>query len=57
MAALELTDPDDTPKNTLLRAIRCEMSDEQKQKKKEEYEGILAFILGDGAADYLKEIK
>ena len=57
VAALELTDPDDTPKNTLLRAIRCEMSDEQKQKKKEEYEGILAFILGDGAADYLKEIK
>ena len=58
VTALELTDPDDTPKNTLLRAIRREnVSDGVLEKRRSEYEKILSFLLGDGAGDYLKEIK
>ena len=57
VTALELVDPDDTPKNTLLRAIKKPIGDAEAAKRKEKYESILAFVLGDGAADYLKEIK
>ena len=58
VTALELTDPDDTPKNTLLRAIRREnVSSEVLEKRRSEYEKILSFLLGDGVKDYLKEIK
>lgn len=51
VAALELTDPDDTPKNTLIRAIH-----RTEGKDNTEYERALSFVLGEGAADYLKEI-
>lgn len=51
VAALELTDPDDTPKNTLLRAIYV---GEGSDKKKREYEDILELVLGEGKKDYLK---
>ncbi len=54
--ALELTDPDDTPKNTLLRAVKVKMSKEETALAKEEYRKILEFVLGDKKADYLKEI-
>ena len=58
VAALELTDPDDTPKNTLIRAIRQkDKSDPSLKKKKEEYERILDFVLGDKKDTYLSEIR
>ena len=50
----ELTDPENTPKNTLIRAIKTGERDEERLK---EYENTLKFILGDGYADYLKEIR
>ncbi len=56
VSALELTDPENTPKNTLLRAIRKELSEEERAAKKKEYETILSFLLGDRAKDYLSEI-
>ena len=48
----ELTDPQDTPKNTLLRAVKVKKSDETAEKK---YREALAFLLGDEADLYLKE--
>ena len=48
----ELTDPQDTPKNTLLRAVKVRDKNEQAQA---EYDAALSFLLGDGAKDYLKE--
>ncbi len=56
VSALELTDPENTPKNTLLRAIKKDISEEERAAKKEAYESILSFLLGDGAKDYLSEI-
>ena len=55
--ATELTDPDDTPKNTLIRAIRKNVSDKEIEKKRTEYENVLNLLFGDKAGDYLKEIK
>lgn len=55
--ALELTDPENTPKNTLIKAVKNpKMSEKERQKAKSEYESILSFILGDGADSYLSEI-
>ena len=53
VAALELVDPDDTPKNTLIKAIRGAKA---RHGAKERYEKILDFILGDKKDEYLKEI-
>lgn len=51
VSAPELTDPDDTPKNTLIRAVKrgegCEAA-------RERYEEILKFVLGDGRDSYLR---
>lgn len=56
--ALELTDPENTPKNTLIKAVRnAKMTDADKQRARAEYEAILSFVLGEGAKDYLKEIQ
>ncbi len=56
VSALELTDPENTPKNTLLRAVKNEMmSKEQMARAEEEYRCILKFIMGEGASEYLKE--
>lgn len=56
-AALELTDPDDTPKNTLIRAIKDEhLSKEDLERREGEYEAALAFLMPRGKDDYLKEI-
>ena len=60
VTALELTDPDDTPKNTLLRAILDEsydISSEEAEKRLEEYNSSLSFVLGDDISHYLEEIK
>ena len=52
-AALELTDPDDTPKNTLLRAVLKENASEKKlAQAKEEYRTALKLVLGFDAEDY-----
>ena len=52
VGVLELTDPENTPKNTLIRAIKSKDSGSS-----EEYDEALKFLLGDGAKYYLKEIK
>ena len=58
VTALELTDPDDTPKNTLLRCIlKNGVSESVLAKRQAEYENILQFVLGDKRDSYLKEIK
>ncbi len=53
VSVLELTDPDDTPKNTLIRAILRD----KPSLRAEEYDKILEYVLGDKKGDYLKEIK
>ena len=58
VAALELTDPENTPKNTLIKAIKnAKMSEKERQKCETEYKSMLSFVLGDGADEYLSEIK
>ncbi|MBQ7362886.1 MAG: SAM-dependent methyltransferase [Clostridia bacterium] len=53
VAAVELTDPDDTPKNTLLRAVRRdECTGRHVERAKERYRAALAFLLGEGVTDY-----
>ncbi len=49
--ACELVDPDDTPKNILLRAVRIKNFDPESaraRKLREEFETTAAFLLGDG---------
>ena len=55
VTAAELVDPDDTPKNTVLRAIR-RPDPAKMQKARDAYEAAKRFILGDGADDYLTDI-
>lgn len=58
VAALELTDPDDTPKNTLLRAIKePHVSEAALEARRAEYRALLLLLFGEGADDYLKEIR
>ncbi len=58
VAALELTDPDDTPKNTLIRAIKNpHVTEAELLSARDEYERILRFVLGEGALTYLSEYK
>ncbi len=58
VTALELTDPENTPKNTLIRAIKRErIGEEERVAAEARYAEILRFVLGDGAENYLKEIK
>jgi SAM-dependent methyltransferase len=58
VSALELTDPENTPKNTLLKAIKNEkIGEKERQKAKMEYEAMLSFVLGDKADSYLSEIE
>ena len=58
VTALELTDPENTPKNTLLRAVKnSKMNEAVMKKAKDEYEKTLSFLLGEGAKNYLSEIE
>ena len=58
VSALELTDPENTPKNTLIRAVRNDkMSNAAKETALLEYKSALNFLLGEAAKDYLSEIK
>ena len=50
----ELTDPQDTPKNTLVLAVLLHGKSE---KAEAEYRAALSFLLGDKADDYLKELR
>ena len=52
----ELTDPENTPKNTLIRAIKKPLAKAELEKRREEYEKTLTFLMGDGAKNYLQEI-
>ena len=57
VSAIELVDPDDTPKNTLIRAVKRNNTDTAKLRtQKDKYEKILAFVLGDGKEGYLNNI-
>ena len=54
VAALELTDPENTPKNTLMRAVKNRrISDSEKERYKSEYEMARAFLVGDKSYEYL----
>lgn len=50
--ATELVDPDDTPKNTLIRAVKRNNGG----TGFEEYNKLLKFLLGDGANNYIGKI-
>ena len=55
VTAAELVDPDDTPKNTVIRAVL--RGDREKMKTAaESYEAAKRFVLADGADDYLTDI-
>lgn len=57
VSATELTDPENTPKNTLLRAIKNKgQTDVERLSAEKEYKAILKFLMGDGAEEYLKGI-
>ena len=51
--ATELVDPEDTPKNTLIRAV---LRRTPSRKAMEDYGRLLEFLLGDGAVDYIGKI-
>ena len=56
--ALELTDPENTPKNTLIKAIKnAKFAEKDRQNAEAEYKAMLSFLLGDNADKYLSEIK
>ncbi len=53
--AIELTDPENTPKNTLIRALKNDkISKEKLEQYDKEYQKILDFVLGDKKESYLK---
>ncbi len=52
VTAPELTDPDDTPKNTLLRAVKKRDTDKTAAKA---YDALLTMLFGDKREDYLKD--
>ena len=51
----ELVDPDDTPKNTLIRACRVSSTPERLAEKQAELKTALTFLLGDGADAYVAD--
>ena len=58
VSALELTDPENTPKNTLIRAVLNKNArQDELSANKARYEQILDFLLLSGKENYLSEIK
>ena len=56
--AQELTDPENTPKNTIIKAVLEKGVKESEIKaRRERYDEILKFVLGDAKDGYLKEIR
>ena len=56
--AQELTDPENTPKNTIIKAVKDKrVSEAELASRREGYEEILKFVLGGGKDSYLKEIR
>ena len=56
--ALELTDPENTPKNTLIKAIKNEkIGEKERQSALCQYKAMLTYLMGDKACDYLSEIE
>ena len=55
VTVLELTDPENTPKNTLIRAIKSKAPASFTDREREEYNEILEFLLKDTKDSYLKE--
>ncbi|MBQ7315126.1 MAG: methyltransferase [Clostridia bacterium] len=53
VCARELTDPENTPKNTLLRAVKV---GDGREEDAAAYRAMLTFLLEDGAQDYLKDV-
>lgn len=53
--ATELTDPENTPKNTLLQAYLTPTSKKAREAAVAEYEAALKFVLGDNKDLYLKD--
>ena len=53
--ATELTDPENTPKNTLLRAVLTGGSEKALTEARREYDEALRFILGENKDLYLKD--
>jgi hypothetical protein len=53
--ATELTDPENTPKNTLISAVLTGGSDRSCAEAKREYDSALEFILGENKDLYLKD--
>ena len=54
--APELTDPENTPKNTLIRAVKKKNpSKEEICAAEKRYEECLDFVLGEGKKNYLKD--
>ena len=54
----ELTDPENTPKNTLLRATKNRrVTEAEMEKLRKRYESTLDFLLGERSGEYLKDIK
>ena len=51
----ELVDPDDTPKNTLIRAYRVPSACSRLAEKQAELRAALTFLLGTGADAYFKD--
>ncbi len=51
VSVVELTDPENTPKNTLIRAIKRE---DKARVSDDEYRRVLEFLMGDGSEKYLK---
>ena len=58
VTATELTDPDDTPKNTLLRAVRDRAAGHEARAEKAaaDYRAALTFLFGEEADGYLSAL-
>lgn len=57
VSALELTDPENTPKNTLIKAVKeSALTDAELEKRRAKYDEILDFVLGEDKNSYLSEI-
>ena len=56
VSALELTDPENTPKNTLIRAVKnTKISENDKNIAADAYKKTLEFLIGNASQSYLSE--